>query len=189
MKILFAEALWDDDISESRLSYRSLLGLIRNETGCKLSHFTFNTPEELDYLFEIFGTKNYDIFYLASHMEKGKALSGLKKKFSVEYVPLILKHKKSLGGKILHLAGCSSLNREFISPENVIEMTGLEILSGYEIDTDTSESSAMEVLYFAGILNEGGIPVFLSNMKTVYKGLVEQTGFTIYMGNEYELTK
>jgi hypothetical protein len=180
MKILCAEALWDNDITDNRQTYKTLLNLVKNETGCKVAYFTFNTSEELDYLFEIFKKKDYDIFYLSSHMQDGKALSGLHKKLGIDYVELVHKHRHGLKHKILHLAGCSSLSTENVNPRELLDVSGLSILSGYAIDTDTTQSSAMELLYLVGIINEGGVEEFLYNLEHSYAGLAKETGFVIY---------
>lgn len=178
MRIFCAEALWGNDISETRISYKSLLTLIASETASKLAHFTFNTKEELDYLFGVFVKKKYDLLYIGAHMQSGTVFSGLGKSIKTDYVDLIYKHKEGLEDKVVHLAGCSSLGKG-VNDRKILKAAGLQILSGYTLDADTSTSSAMEILYFTGILNSHGTKEFIKNLKTKYKDLAKETGFRI----------
>lgn len=183
-KIFCAEALWDNDISHKRSSYKSIIDLVRNETGCDTAYFTFNTPEELNNLFEIFGEKKYDIFYLASHMDSGYVRSGYNLKYRTSYVRLIKNNKKSLSGKILHLAGCSSLLESNIPDAvSLMEKVGLSALSGYTIDTYTTESSAMDLLYLTSLIISGK-EEFEKYLNSRYNQLAEMSGFKMYNAQE-----
>lgn len=183
-KILCAEALWDNDISQNRPSYRSLMELVRNETGCEIAYFTFNTAEELNHLMDMFGKSDYDIFYLASHMEGGYLKSGYRSQYRTDYVAISENNASNLKGRILHLAGCSSLLTSNIgNAKRFLRLTGLKVLSGYNIDTDTTESSAMDLLYLTRLM-QIDVEEFQETLKTRYKQMAKLSGFKLYIAKE-----
>lgn len=183
MKILCAETLWENDVSTSRTSYESLLKLISTETGDTISYFTFNTPQELDHLMLLFSVNKYDMFYLASHMKDGNVTSGYKKRY-VTNIPLMIKRNKDyLQGKILHLAGCSSMSEANIDVKKIKAVCNLKAISGYEIDTDSTESAAMDLLYMSTLSKEG-IKNLPEKLTQRYQSLVESSGFKMHILKE-----
>lgn len=180
-KILCAEALWDMDISQKRQSYRSALDIIRSEAGCETAYFTFNTPEELNHIFEIFIKKNYDVLYIASHMSDGDIVSGFKSKYRISYSDLLEKYAKGLKNKVIHLAGCSSMSDSNMSNfDYLLEKTGAKIISGYTIDTFTTESACMDILYLTTLLQEG-VGTVRDTIYTRYGQLAEVSGFKLHV--------
>jgi hypothetical protein len=183
MKIFCAETLWDRDVSTTRTSYENLLKLVSNETGDIISYFTFNTPEELDHLFTMFKESKYDLFYIASHMRDGNVTSGYKSQFITSIPSIIKRNRAALSRKILHLAGCSSMSEDNINIAHIKKICKLKAISGYTIDTDSTESAAMDLLYLATLSKEGleGLP---ETLNTRYKSLVEASGFKMYILKE-----
>src|SRR5689334_21367674 len=155
MKIFCAEAIWDKSIKNGRTSYIDLLNLIQTETNCQIEYFTFNTMEELDYLFKVFKKSKFDIFYLASHMGQGDVTSGLGQDVRREIYDILSTNKDCIKGKVLHLAGCSSLKEKYFDIKKAKELCDAKIISGYTIDTDTTESSAMDLLYLINLIRDG----------------------------------
>ena len=185
MKIFCAETLWDRDIATTRTSYENLLKMVSIETGDVISYFTFNTPEELDHLFTMFKESKYDVFYIASHMKDGNVTSGYNKQFIASIPSIIKRNKASLTGKVLHLAGCSSMSEENIDIKYIKKICKLKVISGYEIDTDTTESAAMDLLYLTTLSKEG-IKGLSSTLTERYGSLVEASGFKMYVLKEVE---
>lgn len=184
MKLFCAETLWDNDISEKRTSYKSLMDLVSNETWCDVSYFTFNTKEELTHLFDIFRQKKYTVFYLASHMRDGDITSGYKQKFNINIPDILKKNGECFTNRILHLAGCSSMaNISHKSLLSIKNFTNLKVLSGYNKDTDTTESSAMDLLYLVNLARDG--EKNLNNkLKEAYPDLIRASGFEMYVMKE-----
>jgi len=176
MKIFCAETLWDNEISSRRASYKSLLELVCTETGDEFAYFTFNTPEELDHLFEMFREKHYHVFYLASHMNNGDVVSGFKKKYHISIYEIIERNLENLKNRVLHLAGCSSLKNLKVEPGI------LKILSGYEVDTDSTESAVMDILYLVALSR--GRKKDLDYLYKTYKCLIDVSGFKMYRKKE-----
>ena len=177
--------MWESDVSTERTSYSSLLNLAANETGDTISYFTFNTPEELDHLFTIFKKTKYDVFYLASHMRDGNITSGYKRQFINSILSILKRNKLALSGKILHLAGCSSLSSKYLDMKEVKKICNLKAISGYDIDTYTTESAAMDLLYLTYLSTEG-IKGLLEKLTNRYGCLVSVSGFKIYMLKDYK---
>ena len=176
MKILCAEGLWDNEISTRRTSYKSVIDLVSIETGCDTSYFSFTTGKELENIFRLFYKNKYNIFYLASHMNDGYIVTTNGADDKIDLLEVLSGHSEYLKNKVLHLAGCSSLAKQYSFPN-------LKLLSGYKIDTDTTESSAMDLLYLVTLLNEGKQNLY-SKLCTRYPDLIRASGFYIFDGKE-----
>jgi len=185
MKIFCAETLWDSNVSSTRVSYEALMKLVSNETGDIISYFTFNTPEELDHLFTMFRESKYDLFYIASHMKDGNVTSGYKSQFITSIPSIIKRNKASLTRKILHLAGCSSMSEDNIDIKYIKRICKLKVISGYAIDTDSTESAAMDLLYLTTLSKEG-VKGLSETLNKRYGSLVEASGFKMYVLKEVE---
>lgn len=183
MNIFCAEALWDKDVTINKTTFLPILKLVGNETGCKVAHFTFNTVAELDYLFKVFEKRKFDVMYIASHMSKGNIVSGVDSEILTDYLGIAEHNKNVLGGKVLHLAGCSSLNQNNVSYEDAddfMKCTGVSILSGYSIDTYTIESASMDLLYLSLLASDYSPKEVSDFINNSYSSVARATGFTIY---------
>ena len=179
MKIMCAETLWENDVSSSRTSYKSILDSVVTETGDTLSYFTFNTPQELDNLFSVFKKSKYDLFYLGSHMRGGNITSGYRKEFTINVYDAIKRNKAALTNKVLHLSGCSSVSDANLDIDKVRKICKLRAVSGYMIDTDTTESAAMDLIYLTN-LSRNGVTGLYKLLTKRYGCLVRISGFKIY---------
>jgi hypothetical protein len=169
------ESLWNNK-TEDRLNVIPLLDVISKQWGAKVSHFTCNTREELNYDLRLVCKRNYGVLYLAFHGLPGR-IRLHKDTLTLSEIAETMKHK--FKGWIVHFGSCSTI-RSPRAVTNFLETTGATIVTGFTRDVDWIESAALELMLFQNFQKFASPKVACKNLIQKHPGLSESTGFRVF---------
>ena len=169
------ESLWNNK-TEDRLNVIPLLDVISKQWGAKVSHFTCNTREELNYDLRLVCKRNYGVLYLAFHGLPGRVRLH-KDTLTLAEIAEVMKDK--FKGWVVHFGSCGTI-RSPRAVMNFVQTTGASIVTGFTRDVDWIESAALELMMFQNLQKYSSPKVACRNLIQNHPGLSESTGFRVF---------
>ncbi|HEY1777061.1 MAG TPA: hypothetical protein VGG41_12955 [Solirubrobacteraceae bacterium] len=91
---------------------------------------------------------DYEVCYLAFHGDNGKAILLDDRGLSLRSLGSLLNKHRAGRRAIIHLASCYGLKVSQATMDNFLATTGALAVCGYDVEVDTIEAAAFELLLF-----------------------------------------
>lgn len=183
--IICIETEWQVTSRSSRrdMDTNSMLRFLHEVHQIPFIYRRVATEGELSYYLKEFGKseypKKYSIIYFSFHGNTHTIrLEGDNKE-------LTLTDLASIGGavfsdRLVHFSSCKTLLKSDSMVNQFKEETGAKLVSGYSKSVDTMMSAILDLGLFDAFFTYKQIPAIIRRIKSLYGGLSQELGFTIY---------
>ncbi|MGI9021547.1 MAG: DUF6642 family protein [Solirubrobacterales bacterium] len=152
--ILCLETYWDHEITDRRTVHGLLQLLEDNEPAVAADHAHVATKEDIRaYLQGAWPVDSYDVLYVATHGNTGGIVD--EDEFEISLGRLAGMLEGRCAGRVVFLAGCSTLDVPERRVKAFLERTKAAALVGYTKDVDWLEGAQMDLIVL-GALSRGG---------------------------------